>query len=64
MYTYKIDGVKIEAVDGATRTSLLDNALAIAVTMAFRENKPVLVELNGQPYRLVHVEFVDTITPR
>ena len=61
MYTYQVDGVTIEATEPRKTESALAAALGIAAVQSFQHTKPVMLCLNGQPYRRVTVEFVERL---
>lgn len=64
MYTYQVDGVQIDTNDPlyASGESLLNSALGLAAVISFQKARPVVLYLNGQPYRLVTVNFVNSTT--
>lgn len=64
MYTYQIEGVTITAKVPRQADTGLSAALAVAANMSFQESRPVTLLLNGQPYRTVSVDFVNSHTRR
>lgn len=63
-YTFQVDGVEIKSPMIRPSESALHAALALAAAISFQEARPITLSLNGQPYRRVSVEFVDSLTKR
>ena len=55
-FSYKVDGAEI--ADNGRPSELLEVALGIAAMHSFQQAKPVILCLNGEPYRRVSVEWI------
>lgn len=59
VYSYQVDGVEVKADVARQAESALTAALGLAALQSFQMVKPVVLCLNGQPYRRVSVEFIE-----
>ena len=65
MYTFEVDGVRIEApIADRVNEALLHTALGTAAAISFQRSRPVMIKLQGKPYRVVHVTFAEEPTKR